>query len=151
MVVATGSCYNIIMDKKYPKVVVGCFILNDKKEILLVKSYKWPGLWVVMGGHIEWGESIGDACKRESKEEVGLDIEFVRVIETVEFVFDPHFHDKKHFVGLQSECRVVGDSTPTIDNDEIQEARWFSLNDSVALENLLPVTQKTILKILDPQ
>ena len=89
------------MDKQYPKVTVGCFILNDQKEILLVKSYKWAGKWVVMGGHIELGETINETCLREVKEEVGLDIEYIRVIEVAEFIFDPHFHDKKHFIGLQ--------------------------------------------------
>jgi ADP-ribose pyrophosphatase YjhB (NUDIX family) len=132
------------MDKQFPKVVVGCFILNDKREILLVKSYKWPGKWVVMGGHIELGENIGDACVRESKEEIGLDIQFVRVIEVAEFIFDPDFHDKKHFVALQCECHVAGDTTPTIDNDEIREVHWFSLSEAIKLENILPITQKTI-------
>ena len=136
------------MDKQYPKVVVGCFILNDKGEILLVKSYKWPGKWVVMGGHIEWGERIAEACVRECKEEVGLDVQFVRVIETAEFIFSPDFHDNKHFVSLHSECRVVGSTTPIIDNDEIQEARWFLLADATKLDNILFITKKTIQKII---
>ncbi|MFZ2200075.1 MAG: NUDIX domain-containing protein [Microgenomates group bacterium] len=137
------------MDKQFPKIVVGCFILNDKNEILLVKSYKWPDKWVVMGGHIEWGESIAQTCAREVKEEVGLDVKFVRVIEVAEFVFDKNFHDQKHFVGLQSECKLIGDPTPKIDNDEIQEAKWFPLAEAVKLENILPITQKTIQKIIN--
>lgn len=137
------------MDKQFPKVVVGCFILNNKHEILLVKSYKWPGLWVVMGGHIELGESIADACAREAKEEVGLDVEFVRVIEVAEFVFDPQFHDKKHFIALQSECHVVGSETLSIDNNEIQEARWFPLAVASKISDVLPITKKTIQKIIN--
>lgn len=136
------------MDKQFPKVTVGCFILNDQKEILLVKSYKWPGKWVVMGGHIELGETIADAAVRETKEEVGLDIQFVRVIEVAEFVFDPNFHDKKHFIGLQCECKLVGDQNPKLDDNEIQEARWFSLSEATKLENILSVTRNTISKIL---
>lgn len=136
------------MDKQFPKVVVGCFILNNNNEILLVKSYKWPGKWVVMGGHIEWGESIAEAAVREVQEELNMKVKFVRVIEVVEFIFDQSFHDRKHFVGLQSECQVIGSNIPTIDNDEIQEARWFSLSQAVKLTNILPVTQKTIQKIL---
>lgn len=131
----------------YPKVVVGCFIRNQKGEILLVKSYKWPGLWVVMGGHIELGERIADTVARETKEELGMEVEFDRVIEVVEFINDPAFHQSKHFVALQCECHVVGGDKPTIDNDEIQEARWFSLDDAQLLPNLLPETQKTIRKI----
>lgn len=136
------------MDKQFPKVVVGCFILNDKNEILLVRSYKWPDKWVVMGGHVEWGEKIADAVVREVKEEVGLNVEFTKVIEVAEFVFDPSFHDKKHMVALQSECHVVGDPTPKIDNDEIQEAKYFSLEEAVKIDNLLDVTKKTIQKII---
>lgn len=136
------------MDKHFPKVVVGGFIVNDKKEILLVKSYKWPGKWVVMGGHIEWGESIAQAVEREVKEEVGLEVKFVRVIEVAEFIFSPFFHDKKHFIGMQCECKVVGDQNPKIDNDEIQEARWFSLSQAATMSDIIPVTQQTIHKIL---
>ena len=134
--------------KQFPKVVVGCFILNDKREVLLVKSYKWPGKWVVMGGHIEWGESIADAVVREVNEELKLKVNFDRVIEVVEFVFSPDFHDKKHFIGLQSLCHTVGSTKPTIDNNEIQEARWFPLADAFKLTDILPVTRKTIQKLI---
>ncbi len=136
------------MDKQFPKVVVGCFILNDKNEIILVKSYKWPGKWVVMGGHIEWGEKIAEAVVREVKEELGLTVKFERVIETAEFVLDPSFHAQKHFVALQCMCHVVGDTNPILDQDEIQEAKWFSINDALHLENLLPITKATIQKII---
>jgi mutator protein MutT len=136
------------MDKQFPKVVVGCFILNDKNEILLVRSYKWADKWVVMGGHVEWGETIADAVVREAKEEVGLEVKFTKVIEVAEFVLDPSFHDKKHMIALQSECHVIGDSNPKIDNNEIQEAKYFSLEDAVKLDNLLPVTKQTIQKII---
>lgn len=136
------------MDKQFPKVVVGCFILNDKDEVLLVRSYKWAGKWVVMGGHVEWGETIAEAAVREVKEEIGLKVEFKRVIEVVEFVFDPGFHDKRHMIALQSECHVLGDTALVIDNDEIQEAKYFSLNDAVKLDDILDVTKKTIQKII---
>lgn len=136
------------MEKQFPKVVVGCFILNEKNEILLVRSYKWPNLWVVMGGHIEWGETIAETVKREAKEEVGLDITFDRVLEVAEFVNDPAFHQSKHFVGLQSLCHTVGDSTPQLDNDEIQEAHYFSLQEAVNLPELLPQTRHTISLLL---
>ncbi len=139
------------MDKQYPKVVVGCFILNDKNEILLVRSYKWPGKWVVMGGHVEWGESISDAVAREVKEEVGLKVQFDSVIEVAQFIFDKNFHAQKHMIALQSKCRVIGDPTPTIDNDEIQQAQYFSLSDALQLSDLLDVTKKTIQKLISEQ
>jgi ADP-ribose pyrophosphatase YjhB (NUDIX family) len=101
-----------------------------------------------MGGHVEWGEKIGGAVVREVQEEVGLDVVFENVIEAAELVFDPHFHTQKHFVALQSLCHVVGSTEPTIDNDEIQEARWFPLQDAVKLPDLLQGTRQTIEKII---
>lgn len=101
-----------------------------------------------MGGHIEWGETIAQAVVREVKEELGLTVKFERVIETAEFVLDPSFHAQKHFVALQSMCHVVGDSTLKLDNDEIQEAKWFSIKDALLLENLLPVTHQTLALLL---
>ena len=136
------------MTKQYPEPVVGCFILNDKHEILLVKSYKRPDKWVVMGGHIELGETIAQTAVREVKEEVGLSVRFDRVIEVVEFVYDPAFHEHKHFIGMQSLCHLVGDGTPHLDHDEIQEARWFPLTEAVKLTDILPVTRKTIQKLI---
>lgn len=137
------------MSKQYPEPVVGCFILNDKNELLLVKSYKWPGVWVVMGGHVEMGETIAQTCERECLEEVGLDVKFDQVLEPVEFIYSPDFHAKKHFIGLQSVCRVVGSTKPVIDNDEIQEARWFPLTEAAELKDVLPATLATISKIIE--
>ncbi len=132
------------MDKQYPKVVVGGFIRNEKGEILLVKSYKWPGKWVVMGGHVEWGERYEEALVREVKEEVGLAVIFDRVIEVAQFVLDPDFHAQKHFIALQCECHVLGDDAPKIDHEEIQEVKWFSLEDAVNLPNIIDIARKTL-------
>ncbi len=136
------------MEAKYPKVVVGCFIKNNKNEVLLVRSYKWPGLWVVMGGHVEWGESIEAAVIRETKEELGIGVIFDRVIEVAEFINDPTFHKFKHFVALQCECHLSDfTQTPHPDNNEIQECRWFSLDEALLLGDILPQTKKTLQKL----
>lgn len=48
-------------------------VLNDKGEILLVKTYNQG--WVFPGGQVEVGENVIDAVKREVMEESGVDIE----------------------------------------------------------------------------
>ena len=53
---------------------VGALILNEKNELLIVKpSYK--DHWSVPGGGVDENESPRNACVREVKEEIGLDIE----------------------------------------------------------------------------
>jgi len=130
--------------KQFPKVVVGGFIRNDKGEVFLVKSHKWPGKWVVMGGHIGWGETIESALIREVKEETELDVAYDRVIEVVEFVNSKDFYKPTHIVALQCECHLVGDQKPKLDGRELQVYRWFSLSDALKLDNLLDVTRRTL-------
>lgn len=55
------------MRQKYPEPIVGALIFNNKDEIFLMKSHKWEGKYVIPGGHIELGETIEEALKREVK------------------------------------------------------------------------------------
>lgn len=52
------------------------FIVNQDSKVLLMKHSKL-GKWIQPGGHIEEGETPDEAAKRETREEVGLKIEFV--------------------------------------------------------------------------
>lgn len=51
-------------------------VLNDQKEILLIKG-PMRG-WEMPGGIVEEGESLRDAAIRETKEESGIDIEVLK-------------------------------------------------------------------------
>ncbi len=46
-------------------------IVNEEEKILLIKRNDSP-LWSLPGGTMELGESIGQCCLREVKEEVGI-------------------------------------------------------------------------------
>ncbi|MFB6158765.1 MAG: NUDIX hydrolase [Candidatus Nanohalobium sp.] len=50
------------------------FIVNNDFEVLLIKHSKL-GEWIQPGGHIEEDETPDEAAKRETREEVGLEIE----------------------------------------------------------------------------
>lgn len=57
-------------------------IENEKGEILLVKR-KFPpqkGYWDWPGGFLDAGESLEESIKREIKEELGVEIEFLKLI-----------------------------------------------------------------------
>lgn len=62
----------------------GCCIIveNDEKQILLVKRKYDPykGYWDLLGGFMMSGEDVDAACKRESMEELGVNIEVKDVI-----------------------------------------------------------------------
>lgn len=133
-------------DQTYPEPTVGVFIFNQAGELLLLKSHKWPGMYVVPGGHVELGERIEDAAIRETKEETGLDVYDLEFINFQEFIYDPSFWKPKHFIFFDYACRT--DSTDVKLNDEAEEHRWVKLDAAVDLP-LDAYTRTSIEKLLD--
>ena len=73
-------------EQLFPEPTVGVFIFNPAGELLLLQSHKWPGKYVVPGGHVELGEHIEEAAVREAKEETGLDIHDLEFINFQQFI-----------------------------------------------------------------
>lgn len=132
-------------DQIFPEPTVGVFIFNPDGEILLVRSHKWHGKYVVPGGHVELGERIEQAAVREAKEETGLDIYDLKFVNFQEFIFDESFWKKRHFIFFDFACKT--DSLTVVLNDEAQEHVW--VKPEAALR--LPVdsyTRRSIQKIM---
>lgn len=87
----------------------------------------YPGMWTVAaGGHVDEGETWETAAQRETKEEIGVDIE-VRLVG--EFVFKDDSEDKK----VRQIIRVyegTASSTAqfTVDTDEVEKVEWYELD-----------------------
>lgn len=85
------------MEQLYPEPTAGALIFNLEDKIFLLKSHKWKGRYTIPGGHIELGESMEQALKREINEETGLDIYDIKFICLQEFIFDDQFWKKNPF------------------------------------------------------
>jgi len=131
--------------KKYPEPTVGALIFNQKGKIFLMKSYKWRNKYVMPGGHIELGESISQALKREIKEETNLEIFDVKFLCLHEFIFDKAFFKKRHFLFLDFVCKT--NSSEVKLNSEGQEYVWVSPRKALELP-VEPYTKRTIKKYL---
>jgi nucleoside triphosphatase len=119
-------------DQIFPEPTVGAFIFNAKGELLLLQSHKWPGRYVVPGGHVELGERLEEAVAREAKEETGLDIHSIEFINFQQFIYDPAFWKKRHFIFFDFACKT--DSTDVQLNDEAEGYVWMELHHALTLE-----------------
>lgn len=119
-------------EQQFPEPTVGVFIFNQKGEVLLLQSHKWPGAYVVPGGHVELGERIEEAAVREAKEETGLDIYDLEFINFQQFIYDPAFWKQRHFIFFDFAART--DSTEVVLNDEAQQYFWIKPEEALGLE-----------------
>lgn len=120
-----------MMDQVFPEPTVGVFVFNPAGEILLLKSHKWPGKYVVPGGHVELGERIEEAVVREAKEETGLDVYDLKFVLFQQCIYDPAFWKPRHFIFFEYACRT--DSLEVRLNHEAQEHLWVRLEAALHL------------------
>jgi len=120
----------------HPYVGVDNIIVNSEGKILLIKrsdkSKNYPGYWGLVGGWIEWGETVEDALKREAREEIGCVIKVERF--TGKYYDTKGRHPTKTSICLPHISKII-DGTPIVNQpEEISEVKWFSPNEIKSIE-----------------
>jgi nucleoside triphosphatase len=141
------SLTKTLVKRVFPEPTVGALIVNSEGRILLAKSHKWFDKYTLPGGHIEVGEKMVDAVRREVKEEVGLDVEVVEMLLVQEAIFAPEFYKKKHFIFIDFYCRSK-DQEVKLDHEEIQDYIWVFPGAAYNLK-IDSFTRKTIDRYLE--
>jgi len=78
------------MDKK--QVITACVFLHKNSKVLIAKRADTktflPGVWELVGGHIEFGETVIEGLKREVKEELNIEVQISRPYYEFTYVTD---------------------------------------------------------------
>lgn len=120
------------MSREYPKrplVGAGACILRQGR-LLLIRRGAEPGKdkWSIPGGLVELGENVEDAMVREAKEEVGLDVRAVKLVDVFNsLTLDEHGRIQYHFVVVNFLVYVVGGKLHT--GDDVVESKWVPLDE----------------------
>jgi len=117
----------------FPEATVGALVVNDKGEVLIVRSNKWGAKYTVPGGHIELGERAEDAIKREVKEETGLDSEPVELLIVQQAIYPRDYNKREHFIFMDYVCRAKSVDVK-LDGRELQEYVWVSPEEALKLD-----------------
>lgn len=132
-----------------PIVGVGAVIVN-RGRVLLVQRGREPlkGKWSLPGGMLELGESLHEGVIREVKEETGLRVEPIELIELLDRIVREETSGgeriRYHYVIADYLCRVVGGSLNAASDADavrwVQRAEWNS-HSALALD---PITIRVI-------
>jgi 8-oxo-dGTP diphosphatase len=64
-----------------PALAADCVIFHGDAVVLIRRGYDpYRGSYALPGGAVEIGETVEDACRREMREEIGLDVRNLRLI-----------------------------------------------------------------------
>lgn len=108
--------------------VIHICIFNKKGQMLIQKRQPWkkafPGMWdVSVGGSVISGEDSRTAAARETKEELGLDIDFSHIRPKFTFNYEHGFDD---FYLIEQDVDI---SKLHLQESEVQCVAWASIYD----------------------
>lgn len=128
-----------------PLVGVGAVIVHQGR-VLLVQRGREPmkGRWSIPGGLVETGEMLSEAVVREVREETGLEVEPVELIELLDRIHREGERVRYHYVIADYLCRVTGGTLKAAsDADAVRWTERAEWNSHSALM-LDPITVRVI-------
>ncbi len=111
------------------KVRVGVVVLDKENRILLARQ-NHRDFWVLPGGTLEKGESLGECAVREIKEESNLDIRLGPLL----FVSDFFAPDGRQVIDVVFFGHYLGGSLERETTQNIDEIGFFTLDNAKGLD-----------------
>ena len=142
------------MQREFPEtplVGVGAVVVKEGR-VLLIRRGNEPmkGHWSLPGGMLELGESLTDGVAREVREETGLMVEPVELIELLDRIHREGERVRYHYVIADYLCRVVGGALRAASDADaarwVERAEWNSRDAAQRALRLDPVMVRVIEK-----
>lgn len=101
-----------------------CAVVNEYNEIALLRQeYVSTSNYVCVAGMIKIGENGEETCKREIKEELGLDATKLSFVNS-------YYYDKKQLLMIGYRADVIKKDFSL--SGEVDSAKWFSLDEALS-------------------
>ncbi|HEY9620710.1 MAG TPA: NAD(+) diphosphatase [Crinalium sp.] len=128
------SCGLVNYPRLSPAVIV---LISRGDEVLLARSRRFPeGMYSILAGFVEAGESLEEAIAREVREEVGVELTDIRY-----FGSQPWPFPNSLMIGFTA---TYAGGAIVLEEAEIEDARWFHKHDLPKIPPRLSIARKLI-------
>ncbi len=127
----------------FPRLAPAIIVAIERGDLLLMaRSRRFaPGVFSVLAGFVEPGESIEEAVVREVKEEVGISIKDIQYFGSQPWPF-PH----SLMIGFTA---TYAGGEISIDKMELEDAGWFTVDTLPPLPGKISIARKLIDRFIE--
>jgi mutator protein MutT len=113
------------------EVCVGAAIFREGRLLLLRRSKEvpYPELWEIPGGHVEKGERLESALRREVREETGLEIRVGPPFYAWEYQYPKKGGRRVDTIEIDFHCSARSRRAPLLDPREHSQFDWVARED----------------------
>ena len=115
------------------RVVSKVIIQNQRNEVVMAKVKRgfFTGHWTLPGGFVDYAEHPLEGAMREVLEELGISVQIASddLIQIAERIFTS---EGIQFLSFTYRCEIRDQPTFTPKQDEIEEVRWFTIDEALA-------------------
>lgn len=109
------------------RIKIGCEVFLKQGDTILLgkrKNCYGEGTWALPGGHLEYGEMLIEAAQREIKEELGIEVPYLKLLTITE-----NISDTNHYVHCSFLAEEFVGEIQCMEPDLCYEWRFFPLAD----------------------
>jgi 8-oxo-dGTP diphosphatase len=125
-----------------PRVGVGVLLVDDSERVLLTLRRHPPeaGCWSIVGGKLNFLETLEDCVRREAIEEVGVEV----MVDSLLCVTDHILEDEhQHWVSPAFLGRIRSGEASNCEPEKTHAVQWFELD---RLPNKLTMTARNAIR-----
>ena len=115
--------------RDYIGVGLGALILNKKNEVLLTKRGRNAknecGAWALVGGALDFGETLEQGITREVFEEINVKIKIEKQIPSYDHILK---NENQHWVATVFIAHITKGTPKIMEEDKCEKIEWFPIN-----------------------
>jgi NAD+ diphosphatase len=122
----------------FPRLAPAIIVLVERgRELLLARSRHFlPGMYSVLAGFVEPGETLEEAVVREVREEVALTVKDIKYFDSQPWPF-PH----SLMIGFTA---AYAGGEISLSDEEIEDAGWFTVDNLPTIPGKISIARKLI-------
>jgi ADP-ribose pyrophosphatase YjhB (NUDIX family) len=115
-------------ESQQPRVGVGVLLVDSSDRVLLTLRARPPeaGCWSIVGGRVDFLETLEQCAVREALEEVGVEIDLVRLLCVTDHCIP---QEGQHWVSPAYLGRILAGDAHNCEPGKTLQVRWFALSD----------------------